>query len=177
MSKIILEELLINPKKNYHSKNILDKITSKTTNFVQIWFQKNSFLANLLILLVLIFGFVGFFNSFNAEAANNLTPTRELICGGSCPLFDTDFVFTAENLARFIVSIARFLTFLGVFLAVFFLVFAGIQFIIGKEDEAKENIRTTLIGLVIIIIAYTIVSLIVSVLQGNFLGQAINGNF
>jgi hypothetical protein len=177
MSKIILKEVLIKSLQSFKFKHTFWKITKKVIDFSKSWLPKSSFLTNLLVLLILIFGFVGFFNNFNVQAANNLTPTRELICGGSCPLFDTDFVFTAENLARFIVSIARFLTFAGVFLAVFFLVFAGIQFIIGKEDEAKENIRTTLIGLVIIIIAYTIVSLIVSLLQGNFLGQAINGNF
>lgn len=159
------------------SPQILEqKLIQYSSQFKLRILYQQKFLASFLLVLILLFGFVGIFGSVSTEAAT-LTPSRELICGGSCPLFDSDFNFTIENLARFIVSIARFLTFLGVLLAVFFLVFAGIQFIIGKEEEAKENIRTTLIGLVIIIIAYTAVSLIVSLLQGNFLGSAINGNF
>ncbi len=106
----------------------------------------------------------------------NLTPTKDAICGGPCPLVDEEFIFDREQLLIFILSIARFLTFIGVGLAVLYMVFAGVQFIIGQKDKAKNNIITTLIGLVIIIVAYTAVNIIVSLLQSNTLGTVLSGS-
>lgn len=114
----------------------------------------------------------------SAQTTAQLTPSRDIICGGPCPLFDGNFRFDRDGLALFLLAFARFLTFIGVGLAVLFLVFAGLQYIFGKEEEAKKNIVTTLIGLVIIIVAYTFVTVLAQFLQGNALGSALSsGSF
>jgi hypothetical protein len=111
----------------------------------------------------------------NLQPSAQLAPSGDVICGGPCPLFDGDFDFDRDSIAVFLIAFSQFLTFVGVALAVIFLVFAGIQYIFGKEEEAKKNIITTVIGLVIIIVAYTFVFILANFLQSNALGDAIGG--
>ena len=119
----------------------------------------------------------------NVFAATNsqIAPSKSVICGGPCPLIDTEFKADKDSVLAFIVSFARLITFIGVGLAVLFLVWSGVQFIIGRGEDAKKNLISTIIGLVVIIVAYTVVSLIVGLLQGNALGDVLNsgssGNF
>jgi hypothetical protein len=116
-----------------------------------------------------------------AQTTSRIAPSRSVICGGPCPLVDTDFRADKDSVLSFIVAFARFITFIGVGLAVLFIVWSGIQFIIGRGEDAKKNLISTIIGLVVIIIAYTVVSIIVGLLQGNALGDVLNsgsdGNF
>jgi hypothetical protein len=120
----------------------------------------------------LILGIVIIFNSFFLTLpvnAQSLVPSKSEICGGPCPLFDSDFTFDSEGIVTFLLFFARFLTYIGVGLAVLFLVIAGLQFITGNGDAAAINIKTTLIGLVVIIVAYTFVSLLTTLLvNGDF---------
>jgi hypothetical protein len=111
----------------------------------------------------------------NLQPTAQLTPSGDTICGGPCPLFDGDFEFDRDSIAIFLIAFSQFLTFVGVALAVVFLVFAGIQYIFGREEDAKKNIITTLIGLVIIIVAYTFVFILANFLQSNALGEAVGG--
>jgi hypothetical protein len=104
--------------------------------------------------------------------SNNLIPTKETICGGRCPVIDSDFNPSSDSIANFIISIARFLTYIGGALTVLFVVYGGLLILTdlggGKRAEAGWNcIKTSLIGLVIIIVAYTVVSFI-----GSFLNNA-----
>jgi Type IV secretion system pilin len=106
--------------------------------------------------------------------STNLVPSKQVICGGSCPLIDGDFNPSRDGIANFIISIARFLTYVGGALTVLFLVYGGLLILTdlggGKRAEAGWNcIKTSIIGLVIIIVAYTAVSFIGSFLNGaNF---------
>ena len=34
--------------------------------------------------------------------SGSLIPSKDVICGGSCPLIDTDFSFTRDGIANFI---------------------------------------------------------------------------
>jgi amino acid permease len=75
-----------------------------------------------------------------------------------------------------VIFFARFLTYIGVGLAVLFFVIAGIQYIIGRGEEGKNNLITTFIGLIVIILAYTAVNIIVQLLQSGSLGNIFNGS-
>jgi|GEM_PF-7056304 len=135
------------------------------TLFSKIIIQKFTLLIAFTILAISILLPI---NAF-AQSTNRVVPTKDQICGGSCPLIDSDFVPTSEGVFRFIIFFARFLTYVGVGLVVLFFVFAGLQFIVGQSENAKQNLITTFIGLIVIIVAYTIV---------NFIAQTLaNGDF
>jgi Type IV secretion system pilin len=104
--------------------------------------------------------------------SNSLVPSKQTICGGSCPVIDGDFNPSRDGIANFIISIARFLTYIGGALTVLFVVYGGLLILtdLGGGDRAKAGwncIKTSIIGLVIIILAYTVVSFI-----GSFLNNA-----
>ncbi|MEM1312121.1 MAG: hypothetical protein AAGF07_01520 [Patescibacteria group bacterium] len=109
----------------------------------------------------------------------NFIPSSEIICGGSCPLIDGDFNPTADSIANFILSLARFLTFVGGALTVLFIVYGGLlvmtDFGGGERSKAGWNcIKTSIVGLVIIIVAYTVVAFIGSFLTGSNFGDIIS---
>ncbi len=112
------------------------------------------------------------YNPFSVSVEAQNLPGSEMICGGPCPLIGGDnFEFDREGIFRFIIIIARLLTFIGVGLAVLFFVWGGIQFIIGKDEEAKKAIFNAIIGLVIIILAYTVVVLIINLSTGTIISD------
>lgn len=105
-------------------------------------------------------------------------PSSQTICGGPCPLIDTEFQFNATSIANFIISIARFITFITGALAVLFIVFAGLLIVTDGGDGKRSGqgwkiIRSSLIGLVIVILAYTLVSFVGNLIQGNLLGEIV----
>lgn len=128
------------------------------------------------LLKIVIFGLLfAVFLSPVSVNAQSLTPSKDQICGGPCPLIDTEFQGDSDNLFNFVIFFARFLTYIGVGLAVLFFVIAGIQYIVGKSEEGKNNLITTFIGLIVIILAYTAVNIIVQLLQNGSLGDIIGG--
>lgn len=127
-----------------------------------------------------VFVFVLLVGSFSLpvsaqQQAATFLPTSEQICGGPCPLIDSEFTLSQGGLFAFIIAIANFLTYIGVAIAILWLIFAGFQFIIGRGESAKKNVVSTLTGLVIIVIAYTVVNILVSLLQSNSLGGIFGG--
>lgn len=130
------------------------------------------------LLKVGIFGmlFMVFIMPISVHAQSSLTPSKDQICGGPCPLVDAEFNGDSDSLFSFVISFARFLTYIGVGLAVLFFVIAGIQYIIGRSEEGKSNLITTFIGLIVIILAYTAVNIIVQLLQNGSLGDIFNGS-
>ena len=109
-------------------------------------------------------------------------PTRDQLCNGnSCPAIgsaEPTKLTEPGGLAKFIIGIAQFLTFLAVAVAVLFMVWGGFRYITsnGAEDagQGKEILTNAAIGLVIAIVAYTIVFLISNVVNGNFFGQFVS---
>jgi hypothetical protein len=106
-------------------------------------------------------------------------PGKSILCGGNtCPAIggsDAGALTKDNGLAKFIIGIAQFLTFLAVALAVLFMVWGGFKYITsdGAEEagRGKETLINAAVGLVIAIVAYTIVFLISSVVQGDFFSQ------
>ena len=94
----------------------------------------------ILSLLILSLSFV----STPALAASEI-PGKDIICGGACPLFDSEFEFTRDNIVVFIISFAQFLTFVGVGLTVLMIVWGGIRFIVGQGEQGQTTIRIAVI--------------------------------
>jgi hypothetical protein len=96
-------------------------------------------------------------------------PKRDVLCGaGGCPVTGDRDLSTAnqDTIAGFIISIAQFLTFIVGALAVLFLVYGGFLYVFnpgGGDDNVKKGqsiVRNALIGLILAIVAYTLVSLV-----------------
>jgi TrbC/VIRB2 pilin len=87
----------------------------------------------------------------------NLTPTKNIICGGRCPFIDSAFNFTSrDDIATFIIGFARFLTYLAVPIAIIMIIYNGILMIFGAAgDKPWQPILNVIIGLAIVILAYT----------------------
>lgn len=109
----------------------------------------------------------------------NLTPGQDVLCRDDCPgLSDPQRAVgnaTERELAAFVTNVARFITFIGVALAILLLVYGGILYVTdsgdGKRAEAgKTVILNAVIGLIVIVVAYTIVALVVGFLNGDLLG-------
>lgn len=112
--------------------------------------------------------------------AQNLIPSKESICNGKCPLIDSEFVLTdSKAIVNFILGIARLLTYISGALAVLFIVYGGFMIVTdwGNGNRAKKgwvNIRTSILGLVIVILAYTAVGLIGGLTTSDILSQFLN---
>jgi TrbC/VIRB2 pilin len=90
--------------------------------------------------------------------ATGLIPSRQIICGGRCPFFDGNFNFTSrQEIATFIISFARFLTYLAVPVAIIMIIYSAFRLLVGGLDNFKPFLNIV-IGLAIIILAYTLTS-------------------
>jgi ABC-type phosphate transport system permease subunit len=111
--------------------------------------------------------FVGSLSFLPLESQALALPGEDIICGGPCPLISGNFRFDRDGIVSFLVAISQFLTIIGVGLAVLFLVWSGVLYITGKAEEAQKGILNAIIGLLIIILAYTAVSIIIGLLSGT----------
>lgn len=117
-------------------------------------------------------------------SAQNLVPGGEVICpGGNCPLIGSNYNALRQadqnTVVRFLINVARFLTFISVGLSVLFMVYGGLRFIVAGNSEGSEAGKKTLknatIGLVVSIVAFTAVTIISNILQGNIAGNFLSG--
>lgn len=113
-------------------------------------------------------------------ATSSLLPDNNVICGSStggnaCAITGgEEFTGGREGVASFIIQIARLLTYIAGAIAVLFLVYGGVRYLTAQDDGATKNaraiIQNAVIGLVIAIVAYSIVSIVSGLLSGQFLG-------
>jgi type IV secretory pathway VirB2 component (pilin) len=106
----------------------------------------------------------------SAPAINKpLVPGKNIICSGKCPLFDpSSFTINSrEDIVKFIINIAKILTYVAVPIAVIMIIFTGITAILGINKEPLKSIVTILIGLAVVILAYTLTSGFSDVLTGT----------
>ncbi len=95
-------------------------------------------------------------------------PSKQAICGGKCPLFDGTFNLTSkEDLTRFIISFAKFLTYLAVPIAIIMIVWTGVMVIIGQVKNPLTAIINIFVGLAIVVLAYTVTSGFADVLSNG----------
>ncbi len=114
----------------------------------------------------------------------NLPGSEELCRGDNCPGgvndSNTDNLGSESGIVNAVISIANFITFVAVGIAVLFIVIGGIYYITanGNEEQTgkgKSILVNAVIGLVIAIIAYTIVFVVVQILEGDFFGGFLDG--
>ena len=99
--------------------------------------------------------------NFLASAPNrSYIPSKQVICGGKCPLFDPSSfnIQSKEDIVRVIINLARVATYIAVPIAVVMIVYTGIMGILGLEKELPKAIVRILIGLAVIILSYTLTS-------------------
>jgi hypothetical protein len=75
-----------------------------------------------------------------------------------------------NTLVTFLITVAQYLTFISAAIAVLFAVWGGMQMITSSGDDSKykggiKTLQYALIGLVLTIVAYTIVGLVSSLIQ------------
>jgi hypothetical protein len=86
-----------------------------------------------------------------------------------CPAIDVGSVKinSREDIARFIIRVANLLTYLVVALAVLVIVYGAFLMIIGRADVGWTMIKNCLLGIIVAILAYTVVNFLSQTLQGN----------
>jgi hypothetical protein len=127
----------------------------------------NSFKKYILSLVVGIFALTSLVSSVPTHAQINLPN----VCPqGGCPLIGnrTFSNYRKEDVAVLIIFVANILTYFVGALAVLFIVFGGIMMIIGRGDAGWMMIKNAVIGLVVAVLAYTVVFIITQVAQTNF---------
>ncbi len=138
---------------------------------------KNSF--NILLALAMVFSIGLSFSPVDVSA--QLIPDQATICpDGDCPLGVTaDNIPTdRQGIAQTIINVATFITFIAVALSVLFMVYGGVTYITAGTSDGNEKGKQILvnatIGLVISIVAYTVVALISNLVNsGDFLSDVI----
>ncbi len=98
-----------------------------------------------------------------------ITPSKNVICGGRCPLFDPSNlrINSREDIVTFIINIAKILSYVAVPIAVIMIIYTGITAIFGIEKNPLAAIVRILIGLAVVILAYTITAGFSDVLTGT----------
>ena len=101
-----------------------------------------------------------------ALAADNVQSGLSKIQGE----FGTSRIFNANNVLDLIVSIIRILLMFSGAVAVLFVIIGGFQYITsgGNEEQAEKGKKTlinAIIGVIIIILSYTIINVIVNTVQ------------
>ena len=135
-------------------------------------FSKLIFIPALFLTLLFSFSQTGQIETL----ANDLT-ANELICqqtGQNCSDFDQ--LESEAGIVIFLIGIASFLTFIAGGVAVVFMVWGGMLYITAngdteKIDKGKSILVNASMGLVITIIAYTIVVIINNLASGDFLNN------
>jgi hypothetical protein len=107
-----------------------------------------------------------FADSFTLNTHSQNVPTPDEICGdGNCADI-VDDVGDGEDarvgVLNSIIAIGGILTYIGVGFAVVALVIAGLLYIFNREQEGRTLLKLVFYGLIIIIFAYTAVSLLVA---------------
>jgi hypothetical protein len=87
---------------------------------------------------------------------------------------DSSITGGAEGVAGFLIQIARLVTYLVGALAVLFLVYGGVMYLTaggddGKVKSARGIITNAIIGLIVAIVAFSIVTIVQGLVTGTFI--------
>jgi hypothetical protein len=160
----------LHKRKFWFILKLIKKIDYQIQNFVMSLLQKIFSVFSFSVLALSMFLSFVSIPSLAVEIPN-ACPTK-----GGCAVFKDpqNAVKNSDQgtIAGFIIYIAGMLTFVGVALAVLFMVYGGILFVTddgsgSNAEKGKKILVQASIGLVVIIVAYTIVALISGFLQGN----------
>lgn len=94
-------------------------------------------------------------------------------CGDQCNLIDPSTFRGTTGIVSLLLTLANFAIYIAGALAVVFLVYGGLRLIInpsGSSDNAKAArtiIFNAILGLIIVLVSYTIVTLVSTLVQGS----------
>jgi hypothetical protein len=142
-----------------------------------------SFFKNLIsFTFVAIFSFILLANFANISifaAQNSLLPSNAVICNtkdsNACAVTGGgEITGGATGVVGIIIQVAQIVTYISGALAVLFLVYGGVKYLTADEKgvtAARAIIQNAIIGLIITVIAYSIVSILSGLLSGQFIGN------
>ena len=92
---------------------------------------------------------------------------------GGCPVIGnkTFSNYRKEEVAALIISVANLLTYFVGALAVLMIVFGGILMIVGRGDAGWMMIKNAIIGLVVAVLAYSVVYIVSQIANTNLFGS------
>jgi hypothetical protein len=132
-------------------------------------------LFSILAFFILSFGIATI--SISAAAPATLLPTNGVICGASnvnCAVTNGTTVTGAEGVTTTLINIARIITYISGGLSVLFIVYGGVRYLTSGTEkdagDARTIVQNAIIGLVITVIAYAIISIVTGLLSGQFIG-------
>lgn len=134
------------------------------------------------ILAILLIGFTLISVSLPANAIGFL-PTSSDICGvdgssnNACNAIGGEStVKGATGVTNITIQVARTITYIAGALAVLLLVYGGIRYLTASDEKAVGTarliIQNAIIGLVIAILAFAIITIVINLLSGQFIGDA-----
>lgn len=133
------------------------------------------------ILAILLIGFTLVSTSLPTYAIGFL-PSSSDICGdegsdNACnAIGGGSTVKGATGVTNIIIQVARTITYIAGALAVLLLVYGGIRYLTASDEKtvgtARLIIQNAIIGLVIAILAFAIITIVINLLSGQFIGDA-----
>lgn len=143
----------------------------KSTPIMKNLFSK---LSTLVLGLVLTLSLVSTVFAVPASAQANIPSTCR---NNDCPLIGNPVKIKGDqnSIASFIVAVAQALTYIVGALAVLFLVYGGFLFVTDSGDgkragSGKQILTNAVIGLILAIVAGTIVAVVGNIVSGNSIG-------
>lgn len=99
---------------------------------------------------------------------------NEICTGASCAITGgTEFGGGAQGVVGFLLQVARLITYLVGAIAVIFLVYGGVRYLTSQTEDDAKGARTIIlnavIGLVVAIVAFSIVTIVQNLVGGQFL--------
>jgi hypothetical protein len=139
-------------------------------------------LSGLLAIFILGFALITFSTPVFA-ATTPLLPTAKTICesggGGNCAVIGGEAGASkisdggATGVVNTLISVSRVITFIAGGLSVLFLVYGGVRYLISEDEKgagtARNIIQNAIIGLIITVIAYSIITIVTGLLSGQFI--------
>jgi Type IV secretion system pilin len=141
----------------------------------------NKLFSGSILTIIAIAGFAGLVSA-PAYAASGLptttTITNDQVCGtnggngGNCAITGgANFDGGAQGVAQLLLNIARIIVYIVGAVAVLFLVYGGVRYMTSEDPKAARAIITNaIIGLIVAIVAFSIVTIITGLVNGQFLG-------
>ena len=140
---------------------------------------KKLFSGSLLAILALtaISGLVSSPAYAASGAPTSTTLSNNEICkGAACGVTGgATFDGGAQGVVGFLLTVARLITYVVGALAVLFLVYGGVRYLTAQDEKGATDARTVImnaiIGLIIAIVAFSIVSIVQNLVGGQFLSN------
>ena len=161
------------------TKNKVKPITIYINIFIYMFtfLQKN--LSKISLSLMILVGLLTVVLGASVPTYAQNLPSAGRVCSGNCALIGSTSISANSDTANVVVfNVISWLTYFSVAVAILFLVYGGFRYVTANDGgkSGKAIIINALIGLVVVIVGATIVTVIIQLLSGNS-GQGILSGF